>query len=85
MVGGASSSFLATPPFLKGLGTSPLPVTEGSSPGKLIRDLTPKWGWSRGVHPPPPKCQAPEGEPCSVRTTWHAVMLQGATPQGTEL
>ena len=64
---GASSSFLATPPFLKGLGTSPLPVTEGSSPGKLRRDLTPKWGCSRGAHPPPPTCQAPEGEPCSVR------------------
>ena len=82
---GGSSSFLATPPFLKGLRTSPLPVTEGSFPGKLISDLTPKWGYSRGVHPPPPKRQAPEGEPRSVRTTWRAVVVQGAAPQGREL
>lgn len=40
--------------------TPPLPVTEGSSPGKLIRDLTPKWGWCV-VSPSPQKRWAPEG------------------------
>ena len=62
-------SGVSLPPVTKGI---VLTVTATPSPQRSsLETWHPAGGWScGGVCPPPPKCQCPEGEPGSARTSW---------------